>query len=61
MAETKKQLFEELQAKEAETERSKQAVATLEKQIEEREFKWQEELQSKRQEIQEKEITLQVN
>ncbi|XP_071552808.1 uncharacterized protein [Panulirus ornatus] len=58
MAETKKQLFEELQAKEAETERCKLATATLERKLEEEREQWQEELQIKQQELEEKEATI---
>nr|XP_045582291.1 golgin subfamily A member 4-like isoform X1 [Procambarus clarkii] len=59
MAETKKQLFEELQVKEAETERCKQATASLEKQLDEERDRWQEELNIKQQELEEKEVALQ--
>ncbi|XP_042206402.1 golgin subfamily A member 4-like [Homarus americanus] len=58
MAETKKQLFEELQVKEAETERCKQASAAIEKQLEDERDRWQEELQIKQQELEEKETSL---
>lgn len=61
MAETKKQLFEELQAKEAETECCKKSTADLEKQLEEERDQWQEELQAKQQELDEKEAALEVN
>lgn len=60
MAETKKQLFEELQAKEAETERCKQVTVTLERQLEEEREQWQEELQMKQQELEEKEAAIEV-
>ncbi|XP_069949061.1 golgin subfamily A member 4 isoform X2 [Cherax quadricarinatus] len=51
MAETKKQLFEELQAKEAEAERCKQATTTLERQLDEERDRWHHELHSMQQEL----------
>lgn len=60
MAETKKQLFEELQVKEAEAERCKKSAAALETQLEEERSHWQEQLQNKQQELEEKEGVIQV-
>lgn len=60
MAETKKQLFEELQVKEAEAERCQKMVAALETQLEEERSHWQEQLQNKQQELEEKEAVIQV-
>ncbi|XP_045127980.1 golgin subfamily A member 4-like isoform X15 [Portunus trituberculatus] len=59
MAETKKQLFEELQVKEAEAERCKKGAAALETQLEEERSQWQEQLQNKQQELEEKEAMIQ--
>lgn len=60
MAETKKQLFEELQVKEAEAERCKKVAATLETQLEDERSHWQEQLQNKQLELEEKEAVIQV-
>ena len=60
MAETKKQLFEELQVKEAEAERCKKAAAELETQLEEQCSQWQEQLQNQQQELEEKEAIIKV-
>lgn len=60
MAETKKQLFEELQVKEAEAERCQKTAAALETQLEEERSHWQEQLQNKQQELEEKEAVIQA-
>lgn len=60
MAETKKQLFEELQDKEAEAERYQKMAAALETQLEEERSHWQEQIQNKQQELEEKEAVIQV-
>lgn len=60
MAETKKQLFEELQVKEAEAERYQKMATALETQLEEERSHWEEQIQNKQQELEEKEAVIQV-